>query len=590
MNTDVFCVESWHPKFFLFTEQAPAILYYSHIPTIILSLLVGIFIYLNNRKLPSAKILLFISFFFSFWSVTDIITWVGDNSRIIMFSWMLMFLFEILIFVSSLYFSFLFIKQRDPSLFLKIIVLIIASPIIFLLPSKYNANVFDIDSCEVIQGPLVYYVYFLEIFFSLWIVLFLSKSYFQAEKESKKQILYFSIGIVFFLLSFSWANIVGNFMTLWNISPDSTGNWELTQYGLFGMPVFLGFLSYLIVKNQAFNIKVIAAQFLTVAVWLAVFSQLFLVQERFNLVIVIITLILATIFGWLLLRTIKKDVLATEELSLSSAKLSHLNKKLQQIDRAKSEFISIASHQLRTPLTSIKGFSSLILENTFGKIPKNQRDAIEKIFVNNEKLVLLVEDMLNASRLEAGRLQYDFEETEILPLVKEATKSMRLYAKSKKLYLKFKVLEKDLPRVICDKRKISELILNLIDNAIKYTKRGGIEVVVEKFKRLQRVGKSESAQSVETDWVRIKVVDTGIGMKEKELVSIFEKFKKGPTNKENGEKSGGTGLGVYISRQIALAHGGRLYAESAGVGKGSTFVLELPGIKSNGKQVSSFSS
>jgi len=279
----------------------------------------------------------------------------------------------------------------------------------------------------------------------------------------------------------------------------------------------------------------------------------------------------------------------------------------QELDHAKSEFISIASHQLRTPLTSVKGFTSLILDNTLGRIVPNQRKAVEKIYVNNEKLVMLVEDMLNASRLEADRLEYELEEFDVGPIVAGTVDTLKLYTKSKNLFLKFKKpIEKFIALV--DQRKIAEIVSNLIDNAIKYTQRGGITITVEKFQREQRIGKAENTSTTNGHWVRISVKDTGMGIAEKELESIFEKFKSGmasemskPDDKntpdsqappagseaDNGnnkadysaQSAGGTGLGVYISRQMAQAMGGKLYAESPGKGKGSTFILELPLVK-----------
>ncbi|MDD3607972.1 MAG: HAMP domain-containing sensor histidine kinase, partial [Candidatus Moranbacteria bacterium] len=392
--------------------------------------------------------------------------------------------------------------------------------------------------------------------------------------HKRRQLLLFSAGIVFFLLSFSWANIVGNL----------TADYTITQYGLFGMPVFLGFLSYLILKYQAFNVKVIATQYFIVIIWLAVSSQFFLNQERSDYPLLILSWLITTFGGFWLFRVMGKEDEMAKQLLVAQAKLSRINNKLREISQAKSEFISIASHQLRTPLTSIKGYACLILEKTFGLVPKKQKEALEKILINNEKLVLLVEDMLNVSRLEAGRLEYDFEKQPILPIVEDAISNLKLYAKNKGLSMKLvKCRDAKNLNIIADSRKIFEIISNLIDNSIKYTPKGGLIIKIEKTKHSQKIGRSNKADTKVTDWIKISVADTGIGIDKKDLETIFEKYQQGESLIGNSTPAS-TGLGIYIGRQMAKAHGGKLYAKSEGKNKGSTFVLCLPLAQENGEK------
>ncbi|MCX6717393.1 MAG: ATP-binding protein [Candidatus Taylorbacteria bacterium] len=556
--------------------DVPLLLYYSHVPTAIVSLVLAFFVFLKNRKLLVSKILLFIAIFFSLWSFFDIIIWISPDSRKVMFLWSIVNLIEMLVSVFTLYFAYAFLEKKDVPLKIKIFIGTLLLPFILLIPTKLNLPQFVIESCEAQQGPLLKYYYILEAFFSLSLIAYLIVKIIKNHESERAKTIYFSIGIILFLASFSGANIMGSILE----------QWEILQYGLFGMIVFLAFLSYLILKYQAFDIKVLATQFFIVASWLLIASQFFIGgQNQENLLLAVTTLLLTTVLGYIIFRSVKQEVVLAEGVRESSEKLLKINRKLEELDKAKSEFISIASHQLRTPLTSIKGFSSLLLENTFGKVPEKQKEAINKIFVNNEKLVLLVEDMLNVSRLESGRLQYDFEETEIVPLVGDVIKNLKLYAKNKKLYLKFQKPEEKLPLILADQRKLSEIIANLIDNAIKYTQKGGVRVMIESFERNQKVGKFEGTGTFDQTWIRVRVKDTGIGMKEEETVSIFEKFKKGnyAETEENGTRISGTGFGVYISRQMTHAMNGKLFAKSPGKNKGSEFILELPGIKENGK-------
>lgn len=591
------CPDYAQPQYLIFSNTVPSLIYFSHLPAMLMSLLLGFFVYTKNRKSLIGKILLALSITFFLWAFFNLILWASNDSNINIFYWSFFGLLYPFLYILGAYLVYVFIENADPPFYIKLIFGLALLPIILLTPTRYNMEGFNINGCGAYEGNLFtnyYYIVGLLIFF--WILVFSIKKYRNAKKEFKKQILLFSLGIEFFLLSFFISGYLSSFLLELGV-PD----FSLEQYGLFGMIVFLGFLSYLIVKHQAFDIKVITAQFLIVTTWIGVFSQLFIVQETSNRILTGITLALITYFGWLLFKAVNEEVKSAQELALSSRKLAGLNAKLEELDRAKSEFISIASHQLRTPLTSVKGFTSLILDNTLGKAPLKQKKEVEKIFVNNEKLCLLVEDMLNASRLEAGRLEYDLEEADVVSVVKSTVSVVSLYAKSRKLKLKLNLPNEKLMAII-DQRKLSEILSNLIDNAIKYTPRGNVSVIVEKISKEQKVGKAKNTALASRNWVRISVTDTGLGMDKKQLTGIFDKFIEGndavesktpepiqsfdEIAKKDADKikhlnagsrtTSGTGLGVYISRQMTQAMGGVLYADSPGKGKGSTFTLELP--------------
>ncbi len=549
----------------------PLILY-SHIPVIIISLLFGFFVLLKSKKLITGKILFSICLTYSLWAIFDLIVWTQFSfNRLLIFLWGFQDMLSVLLFVLTLYFIYVFLEKKDISIVKKLFIFLPILPVIFLTPTRLGVNLFYTSTCEAGESDIyMKYLLFLQLFVSFWIVsLFISRYRKCYDFDNKKQIKLLALGTGFYLLMISIVAIATNV----------SNNYSIELYSLFSIVPFLSILSYLVIKYQAFDIKVIAGQFLIVSLWIAVFSQFFIVQSSFNLWITIVELAIITVLGWFLFRSVKQEVQTAEELGIASNRLQGLNNKLRELDQAKSEFISIASHQLRTPLTSIKGFSSLILENTFGRLPAKIKQPIENIFVNNEKLVLLVEDMLNVSRLEAGRLQYDLEETEVLPLVKKTVDNLRLYAKSKKLKMQLLESKEKLPLILADQRKLAEIIANLIDNAIKYTPHGQIEIIVEKFKKLQKVGIGKNPGIFNGSWIKIQVKDTGIGMTKEETKSIFEKFQQGPVDQRNSLQTVGTGLGVFISRQMAEAMNGHLYAESAGLGRGSAFILELPGLK-----------
>ncbi|MFW5885166.1 MAG: ATP-binding protein [Patescibacteria group bacterium] len=247
-----------------------------------------------------------------------------------------------------------------------------------------------------------------------------------------------------------------------------------------------------------------------------------------------------------------------KELRTANIRLSKAYKKLRQLDDAKNEFVSIASHQLRTPLTSIKGFISMILQGDFGKYSSSVEDALKKIYISNERLIKLVNDLLSISRIEAGRFVFNLNKNNIKELISKTVETFEMEAKNKNLDLKLDLPEKDPEPFVFDKEKIQEVISNLIDNAIKYTQEGEIEIKLEDLKNK----------------ARITVSDSGRGMLKSEIESVFEKFRRG--KKSNNLNTEGTGLGLYVCEKIVSAHQGKIWAESDGMGKGSRFIVEIP--------------
>ncbi|MDD5489609.1 MAG: ATP-binding protein [Candidatus Moranbacteria bacterium] len=547
-------------KYFIFSANVPQILYYALVPGMLVSIILGFFVFLNDRKSIAAKILLFIALGFFIWGILALILFATNSPRQVMLFWSITILVEPLIYAGCLYLAYVFFDKKDIGFLRKIIAIALILPFILLLSSKYNLIGVKISDCTAIEGLLALYIsYAVEIIFIIWIIVLATIRYRKiSNKSEKKQVVLFTVGLLFFLFTFSSGNIIGSF----------TSDWVSSQYGYFGMPIFIGFLAYLIVKYKAFNVKLIASQALVVGLIIGIGAQFFFVQNTTNQILTGITLVIAIIFGWQLVRSVKLEVQRKEELEKLSLQLAEANDKLHQLDKAKSEFISIASHQLRTPLTSIKGFGSLLLEGTYGPVPDTQRNALEKIYISNERLIQLVEDLLNISRMEAGRMEFDFQEGQIEDLVQEAVDTLELSAKAKKLYLHWRKPSIALPKLKIDITKIKEVISNMVDNAIKYTQKGGITVRAERGSFFDH--DSRQQKSV----VRISVSDTGIGMDKEELESIFNKFERGKD--VSHYHTDGTGLGMYVGKKMVEAHHGKIWAESPGKNKGSRFVLELP--------------
>ncbi|MCL5411295.1 MAG: ATP-binding protein [Patescibacteria group bacterium] len=232
--------------------------------------------------------------------------------------------------------------------------------------------------------------------------------------------------------------------------------------------------------------------------------------------------------------------------------------KLKELDKTKSEFVSIASHELRTPLTVINGYLSLLLSGDLGKISPNHQIIFNKIYSDTQRLTRLVEDLLNVARIEEGRLKLNPEKVEMAQLVKDTVEEYKIYAESKKISLNFIVPKNKNTQVFIDKNKIKQVLTNLIDNAIKYTpEKGKVKVKITEEDRL----------------IAITIEDNGIGISKQALPSLFTKFQQvsGSYIKENK----GTGLGLFIVKGLVELHGGNIDVKST-YGQGSTFRFTLP--------------
>ncbi|MDD4989806.1 MAG: ATP-binding protein [Candidatus Pacebacteria bacterium] len=533
----------------------PHLLYFSHIPSAIVAFLLGFFVYFKNKNAPTGKILFFTSLTFSLWAVLDLSLWLTFDSRNVMFVWSIINLVEMLVSSSVLYFSYVFLEKKDAPLKYKIIIGALLTVFVVLIPTQLNLPGFDLLNCEAEQGPLIYYFYFLETLFFLWLAVYLIKKIVTSRRTERTMAIYFSIGAICFLASFSGANILGSI----------TEQWKILQYGLFGMPFFMAFLVYLIVQYKAFNIKLIGSQALVFALVILTGSQFFFVQNQTNKILTAITLGLATFFGLLLVKGVVREIKQKEQLNQFVKDLANANNeleiaysKLETLDKTKSDFISIASHQLRTPLTAIKGYVSMFLEGDYGKLNGKAKKSMGNIFQANERLIGLVNSLLDLSRIEAGKIKLEPSKVDLKTMLENMVADFSSRIANRKIKLIFESQPANIPAIQADEKKIREVFSNLIDNAIKYTKEGSIKVELKAIH----------------PYLRITIADTGIGMAPEEINGLFHSFSRGKEGKTMWVE--GAGLGLYVAKKFVEMHRGRIWAESPGKGKGSKFIVELP--------------
>lgn len=226
-------------------------------------------------------------------------------------------------------------------------------------------------------------------------------------------------------------------------------------------------------------------------------------------------------------------------------------------DTQKANFLNAVSHELRTPLNAVGGFAQLLLEDTDPALSEAQREDVELIRDGGAQLLELINDILDMSMIESGELRLSFASTDVAELVRSVVKIHQPLVDESAIQFQAEV-GPNLPPVVCDARRLRQILTNLVSNAIKFTERGNITLRV--------------AHDPQRGHVVIRCIDTGVGIAAEDLIEVFEEYRQAGSVKR---RSKGTGLGLAIARRIALHHGGTLRVESAPRG-GSTFTLRLP--------------
>ena len=247
---------------------------------------------------------------------------------------------------------------------------------------------------------------------------------------------------------------------------------------------------------------------------------------------------------------------ATAHLEEQNAQLLWQAHEVEKANKLKSEFLASMSHELRTPINAIVGYAALLLEGMFGPLSDQQRDPLDRTRAAADHLRALIDDILDLAKIEAGKMQFNLEPLSLVEVVREASQQMEPMFRRKNLSYTVDVAG-DAPTVMSDRTRLKQVLLNILSNAMKFTNRGGVSVVV----RPHAMG------------VRLDVNDTGIGIKPEHLSVIWEDFRQ--VDQSRTREFGGTGLGLSITRKLVERLGGTISVESI-VGVGTTFTIMLP--------------
>ena len=247
-------------------------------------------------------------------------------------------------------------------------------------------------------------------------------------------------------------------------------------------------------------------------------------------------------------------------LDRESEQLAAANEKLKTLDKMKDEFLSIAAHELRTPMTIIKSYIWMVAQGKGGEINEKQKGYLSRATTGVERMLHLVNDMLDVSRIEQGRVEFKLQPVDIAGLIREFVDDFKVKTDEKGLWLNV-----DMPDLVAcvtaDLEKLREVLTNFAGNSLKFTDKGGLTIKV---------------QVIENNRIKTSIIDTGPGIGKEDMSTLFQKFQRVNNTLTKQAETPGTGLGLYISKNYVEKMGGNVGVSSEGLGKGTTFWFTLP--------------
>jgi len=305
------------------------------------------------------------------------------------------------------------------------------------------------------------------------------------------------------------------------------------------------------------NVKAIATEILVFILAVAALIDVIFAKDINAIIVRAGVFILTLVVGMFLIRSVLHEVKQKEELKTLSDNLAIANEELKRTEKLKAEFFSFAAHQVKSPMAVIKGYATLIGDGTLAGAPADKIVEIaKKIGAAASRTLAMVNNLLDMRKIEEGRMVYSFEKLNVVPPIRTIVADLETLAKDKGLSLTFESSQEEIV-LNMDMQKFTQVIQNLIDNAVKYTDVGWVRVSVS-----LRDGKA-----------LFVVSDSGRGISKDFAANMFTQFARDPALSKDTK---GTGLGLFIAKQIIEAHGGRIWASSEGEGAGSTFSVEIP--------------
>lgn len=539
--------------------------------SVVIGIILALGVYLADKKSKLNKLFSSLVFFSLVWIIFSYFGAVSQSRELALISNRISFAVLIPFLGIALLFALNFPNPKTINSWFKLLLGLIAV-LLTLITSLTNYVVKDINTetwgNDIVNGNSHYFFNFVIILLIVAIVVILIINFVKAKEEEKRKIKFFLAGVFIFAL----LNLIFNILI-----PSLFNSYEYDYFGDYSIIIFLGFMAYSIVKHHMFNIKVILTETAAIIVNVVLVIQIFIAQTLTERILDIIFFLIVLYGSYLLVKSVQREIQQKKKFQKLTKQLEQANIHLQELDQMKTEFVSIASHELLTPISAIMGYLSMILDENIAPVenPKTKK-FLDSVYASAKRLSKLVEDLLNVSRIEQGRIVIDRRAIDLVKAAKEVIAETLPKAKQKQLSIEFEQPKETIPKVFADFDKTKEILVNIIGNAIKFTKKGGITVSLSTSRDEEAQGKRGPG-----NYVVVSVKDTGVGIPKEEQENIFKKFSR--AGRWETRDVQGTGLGLYISKSLVEVMGGKIWVDST-PGKGSTFSISLSEVRPDDKR------
>ncbi|OHB03506.1 MAG: hypothetical protein A3B03_00565 [Candidatus Zambryskibacteria bacterium RIFCSPLOWO2_01_FULL_42_41] len=527
------------------TQDYHIVAYYSHLIPVSIAILLGLFVLFKSKFSLLSKLFFLFILGFCLWLIGDVIIWTNNDYYLITALWSPLDYINIFFYLFAVYFFAVLIRGRDIENWQKVLLFAVSLPAWWLTITGQSIVDFYQPACEATNNEfLTNYKFWVEVAVLGYIMLYGLFAFIKSDKAKRKQIALVGVALTLFLAIFASTEYIASV----------TGVYETNLYSLFVLPVFLAMIIFSITNLKIFAFKTFGTQLLIYVLLIMVGSQFFFLQDATYRALTLVTFGLSLFLGVVLVRNIRKE----EQLSLA----------LEVANEGQANLLHIINHQIKGYLAKARNiFSELMSDSDYGPMPEPAKPMLDEGFKSLSEGVDFVEDFLHASNIEKGSYTYNMEPLDFKALVVETVEKQRQAATDKGLTFEFNTQEGDYGTK-GDKTQLSQAVRNLIDNSIKYTPKGTIN--------LQLTTNNPPSQSFggASKKILLKIKDTGVGISDELKPKLFTKGGRDKDSLKVNVNS--TGFGLSFVKGVVEAHKGRVWAESSGVNKGSTFYLELP--------------
>ena len=520
---------------FATTESYHTIAYYSHLIPVSIALMMAFFVLFKSKFSFLSKVFFMFVSGFCLWLLWDVVIWTNNDYNLITALWAPLDYINILFYLLAAYFFTVLVRGSDASDWFKVLLFIISLPAWWLTLNGQSIVDFYQPWCEASNNEwLTNYKLWVEIAVLGYIMVYGFLSLIKGDRVKRTQVSLVGLALLLFLTLFASTEYISSV----------TGVYEINLYSLFVLPLFLAMIIFSITNLKIFVYHSFGTQLLIYVLLIMVGSQFFFLQDATYRLLTLVTFTLSLFLGIILIRNINKE----EKLTLA----------LEVANEGQANLIHIINHQIKGYLSKARNiFSELLTEPDYGPMPNASKPLLDEGFKSLTEGVDFVKDFLDSANIEKGSYAFNLKPLDFKALVIESAEKQKGLAKDRGLSFDLKIDEGNYS-IKGDKMQLGQATRNMIDNSIRYTLNGGLNLSLSR----------------KADKILFAVKDTGVGISDELKPKLFTQGGRDKNSIKININS--TGFGLSFVKSVVDAHKGRVWAESAGVNKGSTFYMELP--------------